>query len=192
MWRFDKLKATILGILEDKLPDHLSYHGIHHTLDVMEVCKEYIEREGIKDEEACLLKVGALMHDIGFVESVENREANGARIAEEMLPEFDFTPEQIEVVKGLILATKVPQRPKNKLERIICDADLDYLGRDDFYPISRTLFEELKAIDKISSESDWMRLQVLFLESHYYHTDFAVANRQPEKEKRLDELRKHV
>ena len=36
----------------------------------------------------------------------------------------------------LILATKVPQKPKNKLEKIICDADLDYLGREDFDNIS--------------------------------------------------------
>lgn len=183
---------TILGILEDNLPDHLSYHGVHHTLDVLEVCKEYIAREGIEGEEACLLKVGALMHDIGFIESVENHEANGARIAEKILPDYDFSAEQIDVVKGLIMATKVPQRPKNKLEKIICDADLDYLGRDDFYPISRTLYDELRAISKIESESDWNRLQVLFLESHHYHTQFAIENRQPEKEKRLNELRRLV
>ena len=192
MWRFEKLKQIILRILREGLPDYLSYHGVHHTLDVLEVCEEYIEREGLEGEDACLLKVGALMHDIGFTESFENHEATGARIAEKILPDFDFTQDQIAVVKGLIMATKVPQRPKNILEKIICDADLDYLGRDDFYPISSTLFDELKAISKIKSESDWNRLQILFLESHHYHTDFAIKNRQPEKEKRLNELRELV
>ena len=138
------------------------------------------------------MRAGALLHDIGFIDSDENHEVNGTRIAEKILPDYDFTKEQIDVVKGLIMATRVPQRPKNELERIICDADLDYLGREDFYTISKTLFEELKAISKINSEADWNRLQVLFLESHSYHTDFAIENRQPEKEKRLAELRKLV
>ena len=35
-------------------------------------------------------------------------------------------------------ATKIPQTPLTKLEEIICDADLDYLGREDFFEISRS------------------------------------------------------
>ena len=88
------------------------------------------------------------------------------------------------------MSTKIPQNPKTGLEEIICDSDLDYLGRDDYYPISKTLYDELRYLSKIKSERDWNQLQINFLEAHSYHTDFAIQNRQPEKEQRILELKK--
>ena len=92
------------------------------------------------------------------------------------------------MVKGLIWATKIPQSPKTKLEKIICDADLDYLGRRDFYQISDQLFKELKLRGLLGNKKEWNRIQISFLEGHSYHTKFALENRQPVKEKRIAEL----
>jgi predicted metal-dependent HD superfamily phosphohydrolase len=189
MVNYNKLKETILGFLEEQLPEELYYHGTHHTLDVLEVCDEYVERDEIPSKDALLLRTGVLFHDFGFTSSFEDHEKNGALLAEKILPDFGFDKEGIEVVKRLILATRIPQSPKNQLEKIICDADLDYLGRDDFYRISHTLFKELKSLGKIENEEEWDQVQIRFLEAHRYHTDFAIENRQPEKEKRIAELR---
>lgn len=191
MLEYETLKQRILGLLDEQLPGELYYHGTHHTVDVLEVCNQYIEREKIGDRDALMLRAGVLFHDFGFTRSFENHEKNGAYLAEKILPEFGFSKEEIEVVKGLIMATRIPQSPKTLLERIICDADLDYLGRDDYYPISKTLFMELKSLDKIADEKQWNELQIRFLEAHEYHTNFAIENRQPEKEKRIEELRKN-
>ena len=186
---YTKLKEKILSLLEKQLPEELYYHGTHHTLDVLEVCNEYIERDKIQPRDALLLKTGVLFHDFGFTRSFEDHEKNGATLAEQILPDFGFDRKDIETVKGLILSTRIPQSPKTELEKIICDADLDYLGRDDYYPISNTLFEELKSLNKIDDEEAWIDLQIRFLEAHRYHTDFAIENRQPEKAKRLEELK---
>lgn len=191
MLDYETLKQKILGLLDEQLPGELYYHGTHHTVDVLEVCDQYIEREKIGDRDALMLRTGVLFHDFGFTRSFENHEKNGAYLAEKILPEFGFSKEEIEVVKGLIMATRIPQSPKTLLERIICDADLDYLGRDDYYPVSKTLFMELKSLDKIADEKQWNELQIRFLEAHEYHTNFAIENRQPEKEKRIEELRKN-
>jgi predicted metal-dependent HD superfamily phosphohydrolase len=187
---YNRLKERILGFLEERLPGELYYHGTHHTLDVLEVCDEYIEREAIGSKEALLLRTAVLFHDFGFTQSFEDHEENGAALAERILPDFGFTDRDIQIVKGLILATRIPQSPKNKLEKIICDADLDYLGRDDYYPISNTLYEELKFLGKIKNEEEWDQLQIRFLEAHSYHTEFAIENRQPEKEKRIADLKR--
>jgi len=186
---YNKLKARVLGYLEDQLPEELFYHGTHHTLDVLKVCNDYIERNEIVAKEALLLRTGVLFHDFGFTRSFEDHEKNGAFLAQRILPDFGFDQSDIEVVKGLILATRIPQNPSNDLERIICDADLDYLGREDYYPISETLYKELKSLGKIETEKEWNQLQIRFLEAHKYHTDFAVENRQPEKEIRIAELK---
>lgn len=186
---YNRLKEKILSLLEEQLPEELYYHGTHHTLDVLEVCNEYIERDKIQPREALLLRTGVLFHDFGFTRSFEDHEKNGATLAEQILPDFGFDRRDIETVKDLIMSTRIPQSPKTELEKIICDADLDYLGRDDYYPISNTLFEELKSLKKIDDEEAWIDLQIRFLEAHSYHTDFAIENRQPEKAKRLEELK---
>lgn len=186
---YSRLKERVLGLLEKQLPQELHYHGMHHTLDVLNVCEEYISRDNISESEANLLRTGALFHDFGFTRSFENHEQNGARLVEKILPDFGFGTKDIEVVQGLIMATRIPQTPATQLERIICDADLDYLGRDDYYPISETLYEELTALEKIENRQQWVELQIRFLEAHEYHTDFARENRQSEKEKRISELK---
>ena len=189
MIEYEKLKERILKVLDEQLPGELAYHGTHHTEDVLEVCDAYIERESVDEKEATLLRAGVLFHDFGFTRSFDNHEENGALLAERILPDFGFEKEDIQIVKGLIMSTKIPQQPRTKLEKIICDADLDYLGRDDYYPISNSLFEELKALGRIQTEAQWKALQVRFLEAHKYHTDFAIEYRQPEKENRIKELK---
>lgn len=178
-----------MAIFESKLPKELLYHDLNHTLDVINVCNQYILRKNIHYPEAELLEVAALLHDIGFTVTYKNHEEKSSEIAGKLMSECGFSNCEIEVVRGLIMATKIPQSPKNDLERIICDADLDYLGRNDFEVISERLFHELKNLSLIEDRESWNKIQIRFLEAHSYHTDFAKKNRQPKKEKRLAELK---
>ena len=169
------------------------YHGVHHTLDVLNVCNQYLKRDHkISKYDAKLLRLGVLFHDIGFTVSNINHEERSAEIAEELMIKNEFTRNDINTVKGLIMATRIPQSPKNELEKIICDADLDYLGRDDFYKISNELYKELKAYSLIHNKKEWNIAQVKFLEAHNYHTAFAKKYRQPNKDKRIAELKKLI
>lgn len=186
---YTTLRKLALDTLKDKLSDKLYYHGMDHTLDVLNVVEQYIIREQIGTREAYLLRVGALYHDVGFVVSNEEHEMYSAEIAREHMESLNCKEADIRVVEGLIAATRIPQQPANLLERIICDADLDYLGRDDFWKISESLYKELVAYNKVSEKSEWNKIQIAFLERHFYHTDYAKANRQPQKEKRIQELK---
>ncbi len=186
------LRKKAFNILKSELSDDIYYHGFQHTLDVLNNCNQYIKREKIDEYNAKLLRIGALLHDIGFTVSNNNHEDEGVKIAQRLMEEFGFSEKDFNIVKGLILATRIPQTPKNYLEKIICDADLDYLGRSDFYKISNYLFKELKAYSFIKNQKDWDLAQIKFLETHKYHTDFAVRNRQIKKEKRIAEIKNVV
>jgi len=187
-----QLRNNALEILNSKLSKDLYYHCIHHTLDVLKVINQYMKREKISGQEAKLLRIGVLLHDIGYTVSIHDHELRGMEIAEKMMSQFGFSNNHIEIVKGLILSTRVPQRPKNKLEKMICDADLDYLGRPDFYKIGDLLYKEMKAYSNIENKKNWNKVQIKFLEAHQYHTDFARKNRQPNKEERIKELKRMV
>lgn len=187
-----RLRKHIIDGLKEQLSDQLTYHGVHHTLDVLRVTNNYIRRSKIKGKKAKLLRIGALIHDFGFTQTYKDHEAKGCEIAEEIMPEYGFSKKDIEIVQGMVMATKVPQSPKNELEKIICDADLDYLGRWDFDPISSSLFQELQNFNILSDLNEWNKIQVSFLEGHTYHTAFARKNRQPVKELRIAAIKKMI
>jgi dsDNA-binding SOS-regulon protein len=82
----------------------------------------------------------------------------------------------------------IPHKPKNKLEEIICDADLDYLGRDDFHEIADKLRRELKEHGKIQGDKQWDEIQVMFLKQHKYFTKTAIKTRRKKKKENLKEV----
>ncbi|MFH1321683.1 MAG: adenylate/guanylate cyclase domain-containing protein [Bacteroidota bacterium] len=186
---FIKLKEFILNKLKKELPSNLSYHGVHHTVDVYNSAINIALSEKTKKEEIELLKIAALFHDSGFIKTYKGHEEESCKIARSVLPRFNFSKKQIDVVCGMIMATQVPQNPKNHLEKIICDADLDYLGRDDFYQISETLFKELNAVGIEMDEIKWNEIQLKFLESHHYFTKTTKSLRQPVKQKYIEKIR---
>lgn len=189
---YHRLRKHILTGLRERLSSKLTYHGIHHTFDVLKVTNDYLRRNKIVGHNAKLLRIGALIHDYGFTETYKNHEEKGCEIAQEIMPNYGFVQKDIDIVKGLIMATKVPQTPKTKFEKIICDADLDYLGREDFIPIAASLFSELKNYNIITDPNEWNKLQVKFLEGHEYHTEFAKRNRGPIKRKRIVSIKKLI
>lgn len=183
------VKLYILNKLEAELLPVYTYHGLHHTIDVLNVIKQLCVAEKIDTYETTLLKTAALFHDVGFTVSPKEHEATGCLIAQAILPKYGYSDTEITLICGMIMATKIPQNPTTHLEQIICDADLDYLGRDDFFTIGNTLFEELKALGILTTEVEWNRMQVKFLENHHYHTNTTKALREMKKQTHLQSVR---
>lgn len=183
-------KKYILNRLRTELAVHLYYHGLHHTLDVLKMATKIALSEGVRGRDLVLVKTAALFHDAGFVKNKHaGHEAEGCLMVREHLPELGYSPADIEKICGMIMATKIPQSPSNLLENVICDADLDYLGRPDFYPIGNTLFEEMQEYHLIKDEKSWNQLQVSFLSGHRFHTHTNKALRDPVKQRFLEQLK---
>ncbi|MCJ8154740.1 HD domain-containing protein [Chryseobacterium sp. SSA4.19] len=183
---YEKLNTIILKRLKENLPEHLSYHSVMHVKDVIESVEKIADSEGVNAEDLILLKTAALFHDTGFLFGSKNHEEKSCDIAAEYLLEYGYSEEQLDKIKGMIMATKIPQTPHNHLEEIVADADLDYLGRDDFFIIGDKLFEELSMFGIVNSERDWNLLQEKFLESHHYFTETSINNRKEKKQENLD------
>lgn len=186
---FHAVKAFIVDKLTQELSPKLTYHGLHHTLDVLYVTEDLCQLESIPPYETMLLKTAALFHDAGFTVSNKNHEQLGCEMASEVLPRYDYLDKDIDQICSMIMATKIPQTPQNKYEAIICDADLDYLGRDDFYTIGSTLFEEFRTFQVVQNEKDWNQLQISFLEKHAFFTETNIQRRTSKKQLYIEELR---
>lgn len=190
--QFKNAGEFILQKLRNELSPQLFYHSVEHVLDVYHAAEQIGKAEEISAEEADLLLTAALFHDSGFLKGAKDHEAESCRIARKTLPGFDYLPVEIEQICGMIMATKIPQLPKNNLEEILADADLDYLGRDDFFEIGQQLFEELSVFGTIKTVQEWNELQVRFLESHHYFTKTALQLRQKKKEEHLQKIKSKI
>ena len=190
--KYSPEEKAILQQLDNELSGNLFYHGLHHTLDVFNAALKIAGREQLTAAEIKLLRIAVLYHDAGFMLTYKNHEEKGCEMARKNLPEYGYTKEELDIICGMIMATKIPQSPHSLLERIICDADLDYLGRDDFSKISNTLFEEMKIYVHVHNEKEWYQIQKKFLENHQYYTAFGKKNREPKKQAHLRKINKTV
>ncbi len=179
-------------ILREEVPKRCTcnYHNPDHTLDplygVIAMVNFYAQEEGVSEIERELGSVASVFHDTGFLEQDKNNEPIGARIAGEVLPEIGYTPQEISIIQNGILATAIPSNPKSLLEMIICDADVDNLGRDDFFEKNELVRKELK-IDDLKA---WYDNSIKFLESHEYYTISARRLRDGKKQENIELLKK--
>jgi hypothetical protein len=165
--------SFIMAKLEKELPTWLSYHNVEHTRNVLKNALEIAASERISGEDLDILSTAALLHDAGFIEKYTGHEQVSCTIAKQLLPQFDYSDRQIEKICEIIMATKIPQSPKDHLAEILCDADLYYLGTDDYGIVAEKLYPEFIKEGIADSKMEWQRQQIRFLESHTYFTDTA-------------------
>lgn len=172
--------------IRKELPSGIYYHNEKHALNVMNSAEFLGFGEEIYTEEILLLKTAALLHDIGFLEQYENNEKVGAEFAKTTLPNYNFESEQIELVASLILATEPSREPQTLLEEIMKDADLDYLGRNDFTEISNKLMKEYMENGVMKTPLEFHEAQVNFLKTHKFYTDTAKSSRVKKKRENIE------
>jgi len=185
----DRVSAYVYGRLASELPGDLFYHCIFHTRDMVVPAVRHLARlEGIDDRNRICLETGALYHDLGFIRRYRNNEVIAAGIAEETLPHFGFTDPEVAVVIGIIMATRMPQRPKTPLEAIMCDADLAHLGKTDFIYLNECLRRERAAHGDGMAPKAWYSDSIAFLDGHTYFTEAGEAACGPEKARNIRRL----
>ena len=182
----------VLQRLKDGLHKHYYYHDVRHTLDVIEQSQAIGKLEGVTERELEILKIAALFHDTGFLKVRSGHEQASVDFFQSIGGLSALTYEDCDTISGCIRATHMPQTPLNHLERILCDADLDYLGREDFGLIGENLFLEMSACGEMSDRFTWDNLQVKFLEAHKFHTTSNQVRRDEKKAENLSEVRLRV
>lgn len=189
---FKKIYQNVMQELEQGLPQWLTYHNPEHTKYVLHQAERIAIYENVKGRDLLLVKVAALYHDIGFLIQSEDHEILGCKRAAEDLKKEDFTAEEVSQVCDMIKVTQIPQKPKNLLEKIVADADLEYLGTENFNAFSSNLYRELRHLQPDLTLREWDEIQIKFLTGHSYHTTFCKQHRAPVKEKNLEMVKKRV
>lgn len=185
------LKEHRLEAVRDYSQKHMPthrYHNYAHIEDVVRTCDRLADSEGVATSERQLLKAAAYLHDIIYIPFGKRNEEASADLAGELLPKLGYSRGEVEQVKSMILATKLPTTPRNLLERIICDADLDNFGREDFLERCEDVRKELGIEDRIG----WLQGTLQLMMSHRYYTDSAKSERDPKKAENMQAVIKLI
>ncbi len=185
---FDQATAHAVQLLH-RLSPKLTYHDFAHTVsDVVPAARMLAEAENLPEYDQILLLTAAYYHDVGFLEQRQGHELVSARIAGESLPHFGYSRTEIACIQDLIMATKLPTNPQTLMQKLIADADLDSLGRTDFWSRSMALRAEMAAQQIYFSDADWYANQIAFLSSHRYWSEAARQLRDAQKALNLADM----
>ena len=176
-----QMQDFVISLLKNKIPTAYFYHNYEHTLYVIDKAVEIGQHENCTPKEMELLSAAALWHDTGYNNTCDGHEAESCVLAQKYLPEYGFIMDDINSICGMIMATRIPQSPQNKLEEIIADADLEYLGTESAGVKADLFFNELQHLNPSLTKAEWDKTQISFLQQHHYFTGFCKENREQVK-----------
>jgi len=182
------MKSFVIGLLQNRISSLYYYHNYEHTLYVIDKAIEIAHGENCTPREIELITTAALWHDTGYIRTYADHEEESCVLAKEYLPGYGYSEEDIEKICGIIMATKIPQTPKNKLEEIVADADLEYLATDDAGPKADLLFKELRHLNPLLTIEKWNQTQISFLRSHHFFTPYCKEKKEFLKAAYLEKL----
>lgn len=189
-----QIENHVKDTLQKELPKEVVYHNLDHTFQVVNAAKEIGQNSGLTEEDMEIVTIAAWFHDLGYKESGQNHEEISAKLAKEFLAEHSYDAGKIEKVQNCILATKMPQSPKNLMEEVVCDADLHHLGTEDYFRMARKLKKEINNNnkDELLTDAKWMQMNVDFIKKHKYFTEYAENKYGQQKLKNRKKVKKKL
>jgi predicted metal-dependent HD superfamily phosphohydrolase len=188
-----KAEQFATNILAKELPPNFSYHNLEHTTIVVEGAMTIGKAENLPAEEMDILLIAAWFHDTGYVHTTIDHEAESARIAKTFLQRVGAGEELVTRVAACILATKSDVQPKEKLHEVIRDADMFHLSKDNYFDLALNLRKEWSSLyNRHYSDLEWNNLNLDFLSSHEFHTDYAKEKLLERKEGVKKTIRKEI
>ena len=183
-----RMTEFVVKLLNDQLPPNYYYHNYLHTLYVLEKALDIGVQESCTVRDIHLLSAAALWHDTGYIKTYAGHEEKSSELAGLYLPAFGYSWEETQMIQGMIVATKIPQSPKTRLEEIIADADLEYLGTEEAAEKAGLLFRELQSLNPSLTKEQWDQTQISFISGHHYFTQYCKENKEPVKQDYLNRL----
>ncbi len=183
----------IRELFRDELPDGIKYHDADHTLHptrgVVASANRIAISENVSQKDRELVITAAYFHDTGYIREYDKNEPIAARMAGRILKIIGYKPAEIKKVQKMILATDLAKKPKTHIEKILCDADLDHLGRDDFFKLDQKLRDGRRArgLD-VSDGVKWYKGTLKLMENHRYYNESQKKQREKKKQDNIKQL----
>jgi predicted metal-dependent HD superfamily phosphohydrolase len=186
----EEVKHYVISYFDVHHDPELIYHNLKHTKDVVAAATQVANHYQLSDEDFFIVISAAWFHDTGYFTDKHNHEEKSVDIASHLLKQLKVEAPVIDKVNACIMATRMPQKPTNQLEEILCDADLFHLGTDDFREKSKLMRKEIEAIKHSEFDKEtWRTTNIELLQTHNYFTDYCRLLLNDQKQKNLEKLK---
>jgi len=163
----------VVSLLNNRLSEEYLFHSVRHTMNVVKGAELIGKESGLNESELKILKISALFHDVGYTITNEDHEAESAFIAGEFLRSKEVDEDQMKQVENAIMATRVPQQPKDRISGVLCDADLLHLTSEDYFEQMELLRLEWQVTGKnFFTEYQFHQNSLDFFKGHHYHSEY--------------------
>jgi predicted metal-dependent HD superfamily phosphohydrolase len=174
----------VADLIDNKLSRDCLFHTKKHTMDVVKNAEVIGNYSKLCEDCLNVLHIAALFHDVGYIESYEDHEKESAVYASTFLRSNNIDETIIQQVVDCILATKMPQQPKDDISKVLCDADLMNMTFDDYFEQIDLMRQEWEKTGKAKlNKQQAYRTSLDFFKSHRYHSEYGRKILQPKKEK---------
>jgi predicted metal-dependent HD superfamily phosphohydrolase len=185
----EEAKSFVAAFFWNNNLDKVCYHNIEHTFEVVKFTEIIGRACSLDDNQLENALISALFHDIGYYKGTKFHERESAKVAERFLRSGGWEKARINKIKSCVLATKIPQDPKNIVEEVVCDADLAHLACEQYFEKAESLRKELESRDGIQLEEEkWLLKNREFFENHHFFTKYGRDVLQPGKQKNYETI----
>ncbi len=187
----EQVKHYVIQFFKSKGEHKFAYHNLSHTEAVVSNAISLAQYYHLDEKDTFIVTTAAWFHDSGyFTGDPLDHETRGAAIAAQFLRSRNVEDELIQAVQKCILATRMPQRPANLMEKIVCDADLYHFGTDNFAERNKLMRKEAEwRLGKKIPKDDWRKSTIVFMDAHQYQTDYGRSLLQDKKNQNLKALK---
>ena len=189
----ERTAGYVTGLFEQHADRKLPFHNLDHTQGVVDAAGEIGRKSDLSPVELEIVTLTAWLHDIGYLFTYTNHEEKSAETAREFLQEESYPEKSLQRVVACILATRMPQQPSDRLEEVMCDADMSHLRRKDFIERSEALRKEWELyMNETVSDVEWKEQTLRFMKEHHYFTPYAQTKFQSTVEDHMSHLQEDL
>lgn len=188
----DKLQDEALSYLGENLDKHYTYHNAEHSLEVCNAVKLFTEKSDLPDFTIAALRIAAIFHDFGYLIRSNENEALAWEYIQEFGSRSNIDRKYLLAAHELILETVYPYKPQTPAGEILCDADIEYIGREGFVEKALLFRRELASEGTVFSDQQWWILELDFLKENTFFSSICKKMRTPGRLSNLEKAREYL
>jgi predicted metal-dependent HD superfamily phosphohydrolase len=183
-------EAFVADLFAQELSAKLTYHSLRHTEVVVKECRVLATAANLSPDDTEALLLAAWFHDTGYLDVYDGHEFRSMERAAAWLAEHGANAGRVQLVTDLIKATHRESTSETELQKLLVDADMSNLARDDFRSSAELLRTEWELVlGKTYSTPEWAELQLNFMTGHKYESAAGKERYRKNFKKNLSEQR---
>ncbi|HKK43005.1 MAG TPA: hypothetical protein VJ963_11395, partial [Bacteroidales bacterium] len=167
--KLQDIEDRVTKLFDDDAPPNLYFHNVGLLRNITNHVELLATAEKLPEEDFINLKIASVFYLTGYITDYETPMDASLRLVDEILPEYGFSNENVDITKQLI--TNVFKNTGDALQdNILHDAVYDYLGRVDYVMLTEKLLRERMEYGKQNDMASWIEEQKKMLADHEFKT----------------------